>query len=765
MAAAFNAQDLILLGYDSIQEIDAGSSVIAYKGKAKAGIVETEHAFVYVKSDATRDELIQAAKSLSRQDHLYVLKSRSGPADSMLKAVFGNASAYYLIEELLWTRVLELFKSYAENISIGIPSEANYVAPRGEDLQPKDRLDDYLIDYFTKDVGGGSKKRLVVLKASAGVGKTTLCRQLVRRFAQKVGAFKVIPVYIEAAYWGGRVTRTSGLWDIIQLSLQNYGSGTEISKTLFEAALKRGLILFILDGFDELCSGPRSNISALEVMESLRDWVQDGEARIVLTTRTPYWNLEIGKDPEYAYSLNLLSFNPQQARQYIRKFFESDEKKFAAACDLYADVIKHANMPGTAGGARANFWTLPIAVSMVCDAVRAGVTRDEWRTYSLEKLLEALCERESKRQQLSISGSKQLAVFQELALLDPTTETALFEKEDLQAAGVFDSDVAKFSSHPLLRARDDGRYSFAYDFIAPFLRALVIRGLVNEGASVRPSVLAALKAEENGKGFQIEHASRLLADGDIEGVYSTFEKIPITEKGARSFMAHLLLRLADQQSSVVTAEDRALVLLRAISDGVMSRTVRNFRFTGHFERLDLSKIEFVGCEFVDFSVKDVDFSGSTFKACLFDGEVLFATPQDAKNFSSTNIDGSCEMRGEARLSLESVLRKTGPGRDELIKDLLEVGLSKFWHNGKHRPTLRKADWKKGALGRAQSSEDLLQVLRQNGLISDVHISGVQEGGWLFNRDAVSDLRAFMDHRRLSGLILNAFTDLQRILRA
>lgn len=762
MAVAFSPDDLVLLGYEDIKELDVGDLAIALIGKAKAGIVQSEHAFVYLKTDATREDISRIARRLDGRT-LYVLRSQSGPTDTVIKSAFGRDVTVYRIDELLWAHVHELFKSYADNIAASIPSEPNFIAPRGEDLLPKDRLDTFLVEYFTKKRSSNHHKGLVVLKADAGVGKTTLCRQLVKEFAKKIKTHRVVPVYVEASHWGASVTSKSGLWDIIQLSLQNYDAGSGISRSLFEAALRRGLILFVLDGFDELSSSPRSNLSASEIIEGLTALTEDSEAQIVLTTRTPFWNAEVKEDPSQAYSLKLLPFNPQQAKAYIRLFFESDDAKFETARQVYSAVIEHANSPADKGGARAHFWSLPIAVSMICEAVKAGVSLSDWKKFTLEGLLTALCERETKRQDLSLSGDKQLSVFKEVALLEASSEIASFELDDLLAAGVSSTDASKFESHPLLRVRSFRSYTFAYDFVAPFLRALAIREeIYSTEMGIRRSILDAMQAEENGKGFQSGHLARLMANKDVDAVYRFMTKLPTEEMAARAFLLHLLQEMADCQDDVVDAKDRAGIIVKALT-GASDGVIRDARFTGAFERLDFSNYEFQRCEFHDIIFKNVNFSGCAFKACKFDGEIQFLFWADSENFARATLDSSCEIRPAARLSLESVLQNDPNERKELIRDLMEAGLSKFWHNGRFKATIRKVDWKKGALGRSRSSDPLLSVFRKCGLISEIAISGVSEGGWIFDRGAIGDLQSFMDHRQLTGQLQVAFDELSKII--
>jgi uncharacterized protein YjbI with pentapeptide repeats len=761
MASAFTSEDLMLLGYDEIRDVELGSQAIGFIAKTKAGIEQAEHVFVYFKTDATREDIIKAAKRIDGKRPTYVLRGKSGPTDSLLKSAFSTGIKIFQIEELLWARVSELFRAYATNISTSIPEEPHFIAPRGEELETKERLDAFLVDYFTKAPAKESRKQFVVLKANAGVGKTTFCRQFVKELARRLATYKTIPVYVEAAHWGGRVTNVSGLWDIIQLSLQSYDSSSGISKNLFEAALRRGLILFVLDGFDELCSSPKSNISALEVIEDLLALAEDSDARILLTTRTPYWKAEVGEDPEQVHSLNLLPFNSQQAKEYIRLFFGKDTNKFESARQLYGEVTAHAVNPDNPGGAREQFWNLPIAVSIVCEAVKAGVSREDWASFSLDDLLVAICERETKRQNLGISGLKQLLAFTELALLDASKAVTVFDREDLVAAGVPESDASKFISHPLLRFVDDKNYSFTYDFFGPFLRASEIRGaIISSDPIIRSSILDAMKAEENGKGFQIEHAARLLERCDLEKTFEFLKRVPAGEQGAKSFLVHLLLRQADTSADSVSAKDRGSLLIRALGDSIGA--IRDARFTGAYERLDLSSQEFVNCEFRDVSFKGVHFHGARFRSCRFDGEIQFLTKSDEELFTKAVLI-DCEIRSSARLALEPLLSRDPSEQSDLIKDLLEAGLSKFWHNGRFRATIRKGDWKKGALGRSRSSNALLEVLRRAKLIQEAEISGVHEGGWVFNREAINDLQHFMDHRQLSGQVLKAFEELRRTL--
>lgn len=58
-------------------------------------------------------------------------------------------------------------------------------------------------------------------------------------------------------------------------------------------ALRAGLIVFVFDGLDELCGHRNAVLSAEDVVDELANLAQGSNARILVSTRTAYWDAEI----------------------------------------------------------------------------------------------------------------------------------------------------------------------------------------------------------------------------------------------------------------------------------------------------------------------------------------------------------------------------------------------------------------------------------------------------------------------------------------
>jgi hypothetical protein len=52
-------------------------------------------------------------------------------------------------------------------------------------------------------------------------------------------------------------------------------------------------------------------------------------------------------------------------------------------------------------------------------------------------------------------------------------------------------------------------------------------------------------------------------------------------------------------------------------------------------------------------------------------------------------------------------------------------------------------------------------MKRVNLISEITISGVSEGGLLFNRESIGDLQLFMDNQQFSGRIMEAYRELRK----
>ena len=268
----FSEQDLVLLGYTNIKTESESSDRTwkIFSAEAIAGIQQVTHRVIYLLSSCTKQDAERLVKSINISSDFFVITTRSGLRKETLQAIFGSIRID-VYEDLIWDKIQAIFEDYVHSLDKGITAETYYVAPRSEDSKssPHDRLDRKIISYLEgrEDVGG-----IRVVSASAGVGKTTLSREVVKKLAEKSSTVRVIPTYVESSHWDTlQLKSVEDLWDIIRNSLSTFSPNLTITEDLFKHALKQGYFVFIFDGFDELCGPRESNFSTKEVL----DWLID----------------------------------------------------------------------------------------------------------------------------------------------------------------------------------------------------------------------------------------------------------------------------------------------------------------------------------------------------------------------------------------------------------------------------------------------------------------------------------------------------------
>ena len=506
MAAGFSTQDLDLLGYERSEEVRNEKGWNAYRATATLGIETVESVFVYLKADCLVDEARAAANFLRGQKPpAYVLYPASiklvlATIEQVFQAHIGRI---FNLEGLIWKRLEGIFGSYIEDLESGIPREENFVTPRREGADAHTDLEKDLVLYFDGK-GNPPPGNLLVVKAPAGVGKTTLARHAVLRLLTDIQRYRSIPVFVESSHWRKlKLDSIDELWEIIQNSLQAFGSSSPINKDLFEYALRQGYLVFVFDGFDELCGNRTSNFDPNHLLASIASIAAASDARIVLTTRSLYWNSAISNPPSNVELVELAAFNKQQAIGYFEKVFSRDKKLQDKARELYEQVQHGSSKPRTSGGGRAQFVNLPLCVVMIAELVsQRGVEARAPSENVLEDLILQICDRESERQNLRTSKGDQLAAFETLVcdrdfIREPSPE---FDVEFLGMAGIASEDLESVRSHGLLADGSDGRLKFKYEFLPSYLRAVALRRiLANSSEKVDGPYWELMANEANGK--------------------------------------------------------------------------------------------------------------------------------------------------------------------------------------------------------------------------------------------------------------------------
>lgn len=766
MPGIFSARDLELFGYSKISEktkllSEKDHPWMVFSATALAGVSSVTHTIAYLPSSCTRDQAERLSRLVRVASDFFLIVQKSGLAKETLLGIFGREAQIAVYEDLIWDKLQSIFSEYVESLKQNIPTEEYYVTPRSEGSRgPRDRLDDIIIDYLRgdkKDVG-----YIKVVSASAGVGKTTLTRVVVKRLAEATSIYRVIPTYVEAHHWSKLpLESVDDLWAIILNSLNVYGARLTITEDLFKHALKQGYLVFVFDGFDELCGQRHSQFNTREALQWLIEIVKEADARIVITTRTLFWEAEVGTTPECTSLLKLRPFEAPQARDYFHKFFPGDKPSADRALGLYKQLIRQSQRPRETGGGRVQFANLPLCVELIARYVKEGGTTlaIEGEHTIIEQFLEEILKREQGRQNLKTTAKNQLIAFEEVAV-ELNQE---FDLKLLEAAGFAEEDINKLKVHPLLTTTDKGDYRFSYAFLESYLQASYLVKVISQLDISKSTVWGIMVREANGKSYVIEHLVELLGPESLQKVGEYYSIVPVQKKfqEVKSFLFHVAKMMVEDVSGL-TMKERSMELFSILgrNDYVQNRVIKDIHVIGNLDRLDLSdttveKSVFHNTTFTKCAVNH----NTNFVRCRFSGELIF---QDCDEESWRQVKlHSCELETPTNLIWEGVLHKEISTDEDYISDALVLALSKFWRYGSFKGSIKKQDWHRGTLGHSIYCKPIIEEMLRVGLVSEAHISGVQEGGYAFARDAISDLQHFMDNRKMTGKIKKVYEALRK----
>lgn len=762
----FSKNDLDLLGYSDISEISPQSMHDRpwrrYRASVLAGVQRVTHDFVYLQSTCSLRDVQNLHANLSssglQSKEVFFITPRSGLPVSRLRNIFGRTSNVSILEDLVLSKLSSLFYDYISSLKEGIIPEKYYVAPRSEDTQGSDdRLDRRILEYL-RGRGGDPAGSVHVISASAAVGKTTLAREVVSKLIRDYGETpRIIPTFVESSHWGKlQLESVDDLWEIISNSLRNFSSGLAITEDLFEHALKQGYLVFVFDGFDELCTQRYSRFSAREVLDQLVEIAKETEARIVITTRTLFWEAEIGDTPECVVMHRLRPFEGPQAKDYFHKYFGGDTRSASKARTLYGKLIRQSQRPRELGGGRVQFANLPICAGIIAQHIEnegdAAFDMSAEGTI-VDRFLQQILQRECVRQNLSTPAHEQLKAFEQIAVEQSPT----FDLELLCVAGFNEADIQKLNVHPLLHPVDNLSYKFRYAFLESYFLASylakTIRGIYQEDARAFPI----MSGEANGKGYVMEHLVELLGSNAEQSLHQYFRSIPVAESSARSFLFHVAKTVVEGHIH----RTNALFQILVGGQGTKQWMVDSLFVVGIIDKLDLSNIEFNRCTFLNVNFIRCRANEDTkFLDCKFSGDLLFdgCAPSEWSRVQLKN----CSMDRSAELAWGGIRKDVSSShRGEMIQHAMYLALSKFWHHGRFKASISASHWRRGPLGHTEYCQTILEEMLKQDVLMKILIGGLTEGGYAFNREVLPDLQRFMDNRQMTGRLLVIYQSIMR----
>jgi hypothetical protein len=443
-----------------------------YEGLLQSGAISLKIYLLYLLSDANNVGFKSAKKTLAAlpqpSSFQVVYAASLGDKYPTLKRTFADVTRNIVsLTEYFTSFLRQQIDNYLAKIST-LPHQY-YVdpyikVPAGVSRKTPNPVLSLLID---DDFGPRPAEGAVgILLAEPGQGKTFMSRYLAVNAVRK----KLIPIYVHSEQWSRmQPEELTSLWKTIVHSFRYFDApigwieGAELD--FVRVALKAGIFRIIFDGFDEYVLWNQGKVDALDTIQGLQKLSNETGARILVTSRTTFWESEIQeKHPDSGITplvFTIEPFDQNHAQKYFSERFPNDKKKQAEAKRLFGILQQKTSTERGAFVGRGFF------LYLIADLVRLGYSANAIQLDGLsvtEWIIDALCDREKTRQQLPINARKQLDIFQEFAVwrlsdeapssenlkLIIHSETSLTKQQVDELVGSPGVIPGKLKDHPLL---------------------------------------------------------------------------------------------------------------------------------------------------------------------------------------------------------------------------------------------------------------------------------------------------------------------------
>lgn len=754
-----------------------GSSWTLYQGRYRVHLHDAPFRVLWLNSRITKVELEKAMARYNTQNTHLVHPPGKGVADRVRRwrKLYDKVQGPHTPKEYLRSFMRDELDAYVGRMNSQEP--AYYVAPRIETrLRYPNAVEAFLAQSSEEESGA-----LGIVLAEPGQGKTYMSRHVVHRLASVRGK-DLVPIMVDSTQWRSMPEEDhSNLWKTIVHSFRYYGApvgwveGHE--EAFLNAACKADLFRIVFDGFDEFILRNSGRVDPMDVLSSLSDLVTRTGARVVITSRTSFWNTNLSHDDANAFLeetdssvFRIEPFDLSKARDYFQARFEkaSDCSLRVKHASQYYQALEQQNEKLAGRG---------FVLNLVADVVERGDTSvsPSEHVKVLPWLMRALCQREELRQELPLSADDQMRMMrlfasEAVAGLGRSTDALdlvlLDIRDDLDAA-TRERCLEKFRSHPLLEYDIDTElWDFKEQQIGTFLLAQEVlecplprlRDFVREmELSERPGVLqdlASTVVDLHGDG----------APSKISGIISALSRgsseVIGNSDAARLLAGRIALLTVDGRVHQGSPRTERTQLLLQLTDG----TVEGLHLAGTIASYDLSGVIFRNCRFDHI----------TFARCLFDANTLFENCDfvggirivRSDGFISRSIDiATCHLDLESKRWLLN--QQVGEGdraysEDDLRADINSV-LDKFISKGGMAlKTLKEPHLRKGPIGVSPHQKEIVNEITDH-LLEAHPISNVSANGLNVRAEAVEAFHFYATNNVYTGAIHDVYSRLKRKL--
>ncbi len=790
---AIEFQDIAkLLNFSRTTHIDADPSMkgkdgrwALYQGTHKVHTSTFPFQVLYFGASASLQDIKAAVEqigSLSNVDVVLAESLRKRFQGAGFEKVLNGAKGRWTAKTYFVSFIQDEIQTYLRKIAGQGPQD--YINPKVETpagfaIKTPNPLVSFLRDPET-EAGAGT---LGVLLAEPGQGKTYMSRYLVSILSR--AGTTVVPLMVDSSQWHTMsIEDQRSLPKTIAHSFRHFGAPISWLEghedDFLMATLKADIFRLVFDGFDEYILRNRGSVQPLEVLDALADLAKKTGARIVITSRTSFWNTNL---PEMEMSdfvkrhgaliFRICPFDLEHARNYFSQRLR-DISKISRAVHIYQSIAKRdADFVGRG-------FVLSLIADLASDATdsssagRAGSGTMRW-------LMEALCERERLRQELPLTAEEQIGFLSTFAA--EVAEGALPDTDLLSLSIALSrptldissstSIIEKLKSHPLIEQdAKSNHWSFRQEQIRVLLLTeRLVRLESNElarfiqKAKLEPSIwqdlgetiVEILRRDANSEDEALERIARLLNMMSRNSDGSTRAQ-RVTNEGSRLPSIVALATVERFAPKGSPRADRAHLLVRLCGGS----GVRDLNIRGTIAGFDFSNITFESCRFDRAGWANCRFNEQTsFLHCSWFGGV---PPVQCDGLGSAVIvDPIFDPEAEAILS--SVRVAEGRKKycsDDLRMDIQSVVTKFVIKGGIGLKTVEANNLARGPIGASRHRDEILDVLKST-ILEEHHISGATSG-YNIRADCTEAVKFFAANNVFTGALRETFEKLESKLK-
>jgi hypothetical protein len=493
MMQNLEARVVSALGLESARKLDAddGWELCRYglRDRASQILLPLDNRFLlFVKSRGLNQRDLPKLSTFIRHKSsnglLSVVIQRSSPLARDREFVKREMRAYsvMLMHELLQHECRRL---------LGNPEiESNpfpyFVEPIVDDKSALKKLGDWLMaesDSSEDDFEIQGKRNVAVLLAPAGLGKTSVARELVRSILLRP-EHDVLPLLIEPGQWPSlNPNEPVTPWSVIKHALAVSGHNA-VPQESFDLFARAGCIVIIFDGLDEVGSIRGGTVTPVDVITHFRHLAVDSACRVLVTSRDGLWSEMPPEFRQPIQEFHLLPFRNQEIGRYREKRFPKPRSPARRRFDEILDTVTRTAHPyGTSRiQPEERAPAAPLILHLVATEAEENSNSGD---YGLEDtkyknplyaITYGILNREHTRRNLCLTPAQQFMMISTLVI---EMGDGPYELSDIRTAvdyafgnSLEDTKFNVVLIHPLLKRISSGTFCFRFDYLTHFAPAV-----------------------------------------------------------------------------------------------------------------------------------------------------------------------------------------------------------------------------------------------------------------------------------------------------